>query len=476
MALESSGNSLLEGETERLLQEVASSIEVLRLPVERFQLEGALRASLSIFIQRETQRLIDLPTTLKQLVALPRFGDVRVDALALQNLGMRRAHQWHTSTLELFSRLEGDLQQIVSRFNIPSEARLVAISPPLGDLHNNGRSVYCLTFSNGSRLIYKPRSIDAEAAFAWIIRHLHDRGWPTELMSHVLLPKQGYGWTEFIQHIPCGTTNAAASFYRRQGAFLFLFWRLCAADAISDNVVVCGEHPVWIDTECILRPELIPRLSNQNKVPQWIQESLLTTGMTLAGENASWPHAGLDACCAHDRSMIYTDTGRLREVYACSVVQGFQESYQWLLSRPNILALHSDVIWRLRQVSVRIILRRTHIYDILLRLIASRYPADSCDLQLVLDEMLRKSDDGIRYDLSSALAVEKGTLLRGDIPHWSIATTSTDAFESSGERVNGFARRSPLETLHRRGLRMTDRDLSQQTWLLQATLAGRRCV
>ena len=66
--------------------------------------------------------------------------------------------------------------------------------------------------------------------------------------------RDGYGWTEFIDHTACADQNGFAPFFRRAGAWLALFHVFAATDMHQENMIACGDHPVPIDLETILQP------------------------------------------------------------------------------------------------------------------------------------------------------------------------------------------------------------------------------
>ena len=53
---------------------------------------------------------------------------------------------------------------------------LVEVQGGAGDTHRNGRSVMILTFSNGARIVYKPRSLAVEAHFQQLLGWLNEHG------------------------------------------------------------------------------------------------------------------------------------------------------------------------------------------------------------------------------------------------------------------------------------------------------------
>src|SRR5690606_38948845 len=63
-----------------------------------------------------------------------------------------------------------------------------------------------------------------------------------------------HGWMEWVHPADCADKDALRRFYRRQGAFLALFYSLEATDIHMSNIIAAGEHPMLIDMEALFHP------------------------------------------------------------------------------------------------------------------------------------------------------------------------------------------------------------------------------
>src|SRR5262249_34403723 len=76
------------------------------------------------------------------------------------------AKRWLRFSLEFSGHLYSDLSIVSERLKHDlSRDELTAVCMGMGDTHRGGRSVTVLTFSSGFRVVYKPRSLRAEAHF-----------------------------------------------------------------------------------------------------------------------------------------------------------------------------------------------------------------------------------------------------------------------------------------------------------------------
>ena len=76
---------------------------------------------------------------------------------------------------------------------------------------------------------------------------------PIDLRVAHALARDGYGWTEFVEHTGCRGSHEFASFFRRAGAWLALMHCFVVADMHQENVIAVGDQPVPVDLETTLQ-------------------------------------------------------------------------------------------------------------------------------------------------------------------------------------------------------------------------------
>ena len=162
--------------------------------------------------------------------------------------------QWIETSRELITRLAVDLPTI-RRDLLGSDAtcRVITIEGELSDPHNFGRTVRILGFEDGSRVVYKPKDLGVDAAWAALVDRLNDTAPPVDLRAMRVLARHNYGWTEFIEHASCAGLQDFRIFFRRAGAWLALFHLFVGVDMHQENIVATTSHPVPIDLEMILQ-------------------------------------------------------------------------------------------------------------------------------------------------------------------------------------------------------------------------------
>ena len=162
--------------------------------------------------------------------------------------------QWIDTSRELITRLADDLPSIRhDLLGSDTTCRVAAIEGRLSDPHNFGRTVRILVFEDGTRVVYKPKDLSVDAAWAALVERLNESGPPVDLRAMRVLVRDNYGWTEFIEHASCAGVQDFPIFFRRAGAWLALFHIFVGVDMHQENVVATASHPIPIDLEMILQ-------------------------------------------------------------------------------------------------------------------------------------------------------------------------------------------------------------------------------
>lgn len=449
-----------------------------RRPVALDPLHGYLARSLTRTLHQDLDALRQsamglegLPDALRRhwTQSPPEPSQAAADAVMTKG-----ATRWRIGVGELLERLATDWPDLVDTFDLDPESKLEAFSRPLGDVHNHGRTVYRIGLSQGRSLVYKPRSVETEHALERTLNWMRANGCPLATAPVRVLSRPGYGWTEYVPTTWCTSPAQATTFYWRQGGFIALFWLLCAEDAISGNVVVNAESPVWVDTECTCVPEISCKLSRVANMPPWIRNSLLTTMMLVVSASNGHlgrTHAGLNAPCTADPTMVLTPQGTLRRHYREAVVRGFRDMYLWLLQCPQMRSTTEGPLSWWAGLDVRVLLRPTWLYAAMLELLSTRSGSDiEGDIAAALRVGVGSGPTRTSWP-DTVVALELEALLRGDVPYWHTTSTSRHLRESdSTDLVPDMITRTGMERVSERALRLSEHDLRQQIWLLESYL------
>ena len=192
-----------------------------------------------------------------QFVAEMKAGGFRrlfEDKPVLLRLIASVTRQWIDTSREFVLRLDADLATIRRAIlHVGADSRVAKIEGDLSDPHNSGHSVQIVSFEDGSRIVYKPKDLRLDVAWYALVERLNRAEPPLELKAVRTISRDGYGWTEFIDHAGCADQEGCQRFFRRAGAWLALFHCFAANDMHQENMIAAGDHPVPIDLETILQ-------------------------------------------------------------------------------------------------------------------------------------------------------------------------------------------------------------------------------
>ena len=142
-----------------------------------------------------------------QFVAGMKAGGFRSlfeDKPVLLRLIASITRQWIDTSREFVMRLDADLS-IIRRtiLRSGSDSRVAKIESSLSDPHNGGRAVQIVSFDDGSRAVYKPKDLRLDVAWYAMVERLNGTKPPVDLKAVRTISRDGYGWTEFIEHEGC---------------------------------------------------------------------------------------------------------------------------------------------------------------------------------------------------------------------------------------------------------------------------------
>jgi type 2 lantibiotic biosynthesis protein LanM len=467
----------------------------LELNVARLQglLEGETpEARFGCFWQRLRQRDIAL-ALLQEYPVLARQLTMTIN-------------RWVAFSLEFLQHLCADWQLICAMFSPEYDPGGLVQLARMSYERRGGRSVQIARFDSGFQIVYKPRPLALEGHFQELLTWLNDRGAAPPFRTLKLLDRGPYGWVECVIAQGCASAAEVRRFYERQGGYLALLYALEAIDLHFDNLIAVGEHPVLIDLETLFQPRIGGEHSRHadQRASDALRDSVLRVGLlpqrmgsgaesddldmsglgAVAGqltpyEVPSWEGAGTDEMRLTRKRAVMaggqhqpTLSGASVNVldYTEAIVTGFTTVYRLLLKHREALLAADGPVARFATDEVRVLLRPTQVYDLLLW---DSYHPDMLRDALDRDRLFDWLWGAVRYlsDLAKVIPAEREDLVKGDVPIFTTCPGSRDLWSSTHERIAGFFAESGLTLVKRRVQRLSDDDLSQQLRFIYAALA-----
>ncbi|MDO5092869.1 MAG: type 2 lanthipeptide synthetase LanM [Propionibacteriaceae bacterium] len=173
---------------------------------------------------------------------------------------------------QLLDQLKFDLPSL-HELGIPRDARVVDISLGQGDSHH-GKSVTVLTFSNESRLVYKPRPLANDRAFETFQKHLNTLTNNPKLRACKVIDRGDYGWAEYVTDDQDSRFTDPAAL----GAFAAAVQLLGISDVHFENVRFKNGIPILTDTETLFSSLLESRQNPLNPASRTLARLVTTSG------------------------------------------------------------------------------------------------------------------------------------------------------------------------------------------------------
>ena len=211
----------------------------------------------------------------------------RVDAIVLRRCA---------ATLRFAERWAADRRRLEELCTV-EVGELHELTFGAGDSHRGGATVVIVR-GEGSRVVYKPRSLAIDIALRGFITELAgDHGSAPNVRVPKVMDRGDYGWVEFVAHRFAAGNEELLSFYRGIGHLLALMRLLSGSDLHAENVIAQGGNPVVVDCETLFTPKIPPPPSGYggafDRAGELIARTVLSVGL-LPGRGNGLGWRGVD--------------------------------------------------------------------------------------------------------------------------------------------------------------------------------------
>lgn len=492
----SSSEQLIFSQLPKRLLSMVSRTLVLELNVARLQ--NRLAGDSSGERYQDFIRLLQQPEFALQLL---------LEYPVLARSVMNSIDLWVAYSLEFLQHLCEDRPLLEENFAPDGLGLLTELSGGQGDSHNFGRSVMIADFSSGAKVVYKPRPLAVDVHFQELLTWLNEKGFRPQFRILTVLDCGQHGWLEFVPAESCTIRAQMKRFYQRQGGYLALLYALEAVDFHYENLISSGEHPVLVDLESLFHPHLEaleqnrPGLSNRSGdqmtysvlrvglLPQraWRKED--QPGVDFSGFGAksgqltpikvlNWESESSDEM-RFTRKRVPMPGGQNRPMlngqdidvldYVEAIRQGFHDLYHLLLRERETLLVADGPIARFAADDVRVIVRPTMVYALLLQ--ESYHPdflRDAVERDRHFDRLWVAAET--RPYLKWLIPHEYNDFQRGDIPMFTTKPNSRSLWNCTGAEIPELLDDSSLNHVRAHIKQLSESDLERQSWFISASL------
>ena len=417
---------------------------------------------------------------------------------------------WLEDTSEFLNRLAGDCAEI-ARFLGEDTGEVVDIASDLSDSHRGGRRVRIVGFASGARVVYKPRSLDADLAWFQWMEWLRRREPSLDLRAPRVLPRGGWGWAEFIGHLPCRDLAAVSRFYRRAGCLLCLLHAVASIDFHEENLVAFAEYPVPVDLETVFMPELRAGGSLSDAALPYrrsvLQVGLLPEWIELGGQSEAVDMSALGSTPqaqpfltvrgwidVNSDEMEFVESRERRQAsdnapflsvgecpdagaFVEDVADGFRAAYDFLLSHRDALLSSDGPLEPFRSCRSRIPLRPTELYyRISIRSVNEAFLGRGVERSIEFEALSRcYLGTGKPRGGDAVFRAEVSPLEQLDVPIFETLAGTGEMLDANGRKLvaDGFVRVPGYERVIQRLTEMSPEDCDVQIELIRASFAAR---
>jgi type 2 lantibiotic biosynthesis protein LanM len=420
--------------------------------------------------------------------------------------------QWIAATSDFLARLAADrdrLDGLIGR----GAGRVAAIATELSDPHEGGRRVMALTFENGARLVWKPRSLAAEAAWHDLVKWCAARGAPVRLGAAPVLECGSHGWMGFVPQAPALTAAEAPEFWRRAGGLLAVMHLLRGSDLHHENIHIHDGVLVPVDLEAMLQPDLalvpeaVPVLRADQAARRRLEGSVLAVGLLpreqrLAGRPVrmgalapvgeetvrltGWTAVNRDAMAFEVQTVTRPTAGipitidgrpAMPGAGAADLVAGYRAMIGFLAGNRRELLAAEGPLAGFAAARIRHVLRPTSYYEQLRQ--AARHPGAQTD-GIAWSRHFERPIRTARWDLGDGPGEDAGwdlpgaertALARDDVPVFTGIGATDGCFADGAEVAKGLLEPAVLPRLAARLDRICA-ELDMHTGLIRQAMTG----
>ena len=440
--------------------------------------------TLETYVKRLASGMTEIQKLLEQFPVLARI---------LTEISLRAAN----NTIEMLERFLNDYDEIATMYFDGRQLCLKSVQTGAGDAHQNGRTVAIMEFDSSEKLVYKPRSLDTDIAFAGWIRFLANKGLRYELKGPLTLSKQQYGWQEFVEHRPCQNEAEVRRYYYRMGMLCGILYTFQSTDMHYENIVACGDMPYIIDYETLLANNIY----DEEKLDfpmSGLYRSVFLSGLIPVGQvfrsQIDFDLSGIggkpDQTSTNMKGWVLkqdaTDEVQFVEVpfttaqlqhlvqldgqiiepvhYLAEISEGFSEVY-WIIANEKE-TMKREIRDRFGHLTGRALLRPTFLYGRFLT--ASQHPKylrNGLDREKLLEMLWNIVKVDHRFE--QIVPSEIDDLLNNDIPYYTFPIADTCLYTSDQKKIPNIFKKTCLTWIEERLDQFSEDDVAYQLRILQ---------
>jgi type 2 lantibiotic biosynthesis protein LanM len=398
----------------------------------------------------------------------------------------------------LFNNFKNNLVELSSYYG--QIENITKISWPIGDFHNRNTSNTLLTFSNGKEIYYKKRNPENNYFFSEFVSYLKILGLQIDFKEPYRHSYTNYYWEEKINVLESLNPEMINDYYFNLGNYLAIFYFVGIYDITLDNLLANLNCPIFIDLECIFRPNL--NYSDKNPFPEfysYFNESCVSSGLlpfwtplgadkvsNIGGINKELNFTDeLPELVIRNDGKLGRDTKKIKreinhipkltnnkycfiEDYIEQFLSGFGTCMKFFLTNKNRIHDFINNNKNINKIKSRVLLRHTFVYNSIIKEI--KHPVKLKDLKktnLLLNFLYNAQDNVMTKEIIKS---EINQIKNLDIPYFYTYPNSLTIYAFNNKINFPIIKETGLNATFRRILNLNDKEIENQTTLVKKSL------
>lgn len=372
-----------------------------------------------------------------------------------------------------FDRYFRDYKNVFEKFEITHNAVLKEVKVELGDVHEQGKSVFLVTLSTGEFFLYKPKNLEVAVMYNNFCEWINKKGDNLHIKTYKIMAFKNYTYEEFIEQKACSTKEEIAAYFRNFGKLAAILYYLRGNDFHMENIIASGAYPVVVDLETLLQQKNETKGDDEFFFSHAKKMFSNYIGRTALFPTNNGPNAKLDlSAFSGDVQKIPFDVEVVKNIrtdeiyydyevgelpksknqpeilgesingynYIEEILAGFEEIFDLLITNKRELI---NIIEMFKNKKIRMLVRSTMNYARTMGM--SLHPGALCDAlerEKIFENMWHFSVSNKMVHLS-----EVQDMLVGDIPIFYANTTELDVTDSTGKKIINFFNKTGYDKL-----------------------------
>lgn len=225
---------------------------------------------------------------------------------------------------EFISSVNASSDSLTETFAISTPMELTKIELGQGDSHNRGRTVIQFQVQD-TPLIFKFKNLEIGERFNALLTYLESLDSTLSFYKIKRIIRPTFTIEEKVAYQECKNEGNVTDFYQEYGQLLAIVYWLGATDLHMENVIAHGPHPVLIDVETLIRPEMFSLTQPISKQTRIEKQSVLVSG--LLPQKKQWKRELEMDALSGTKQKLPKKVRRLRNDRSSDIAFQLEEAY-----------------------------------------------------------------------------------------------------------------------------------------------------